>query len=110
MAEIALRQGFYPAFFVERVINAIVGIIEIALALRIVLEMFGASTSSSFVAWIYNSTAGLVGPFAGAFSGLVLGPGMSIDIVAILAMIGYAVIGWLLIWLLNFIFSSVRMP
>lgn len=107
VAEIALRQNYYPGIFVARVINAVVGIIEIALALRVVLELFGASPSSQFVAWVYTVTTGLIGPFAGAFPGLSLGSASVIDVVAILAMIGYAILGWLIIQILSFIFVSV---
>jgi hypothetical protein len=109
MAEIALQRTYYPAIFVARIVNAIVGIIEFALAVRIILELFGASSSSQFVAWIYGVTSAIIGPFAGAFPGLVFGPGSVIDLVAILAMIGYAVLGWLVVRLLMFIFSTMNM-
>ena len=109
MAEIVLRRTYYPAIFVARVVNTIVGIIEFALAVRIILELFGASTSSQFVAWIYGVTSAMIGSFAGAFPGIALGPGSVIDLVAILAMIGYAVLGWVVIRLLMFIFSSMNM-
>ncbi len=104
----AERNYFYPGIFVIRIINAVLGIVEFILALRIALELLGASSASSFVAWLYGVTSSLVSPFAGAFPGLTVGPGMSIDVVAILAMIGYAIIGWLVIRLLYFIFASVR--
>jgi len=109
MAEIALRRTYFPAIFVARVVNAIIGIIEFALAVRIVLELFGASSSSQFVAWIYSVTAAMIGPFTGAFPGFAMGPASIIDVVAILAMIGYAVIGWVVVRLLMFIFTSMNM-
>jgi len=107
MAEMVLRQRYYPGIFVARLINMILGVVEFALAVRIVLELFGASPSSEFVAWVYSITGTLIGPFAGAFPGLAMGPTSVIDVVAILAMIGYAVIGWLVIQLLSFIFTSI---
>jgi hypothetical protein len=109
MAEIVLRRTYYPAIFVARVVNTIVGIIEVALAVRIVLELFGASSSSLFVAWIYGVTSAMIGSFSGAFPGLVLSPGSVIDLVAILAMIGYAILGWIVVRLLMFIFNSMNM-
>jgi hypothetical protein len=109
MTEIALRRTYYQAIFVARVVNTIIGIIEVALAVRIILELFGASASSQFVAWIYNVTSAMIGSFTGAFQGIVLGPGSVIDLVAILAMIGYAILGWLVIRLLMFIFSTMNM-
>ena len=88
-------------------INAVVALIEVALAIRIFLELFGASTSSAFVAWIYGVTAAIVGPFAGAFQNIAMGPSATLDLAAILAMIGYALLSWLLIRVLLFILSRL---
>jgi hypothetical protein len=98
----------YPGTFVVRFINGLVGIIEFALALRFVLELFGANPSSQFIAWIYGVTNALIGPFVGAFPGLYIGGNFVIDIVAILAMIAYAILGWLIVRLLSFVFISTR--
>jgi len=76
--------------------------------LRFGLELFGASSSSSFVAWVYNTSAVFIGPFIGAFPGIYFTPNAFIDVVAVLAMIAYAIIGWLLIELVAFIFSALR--
>ena len=108
MAELVVRQSYYPALFVARVVNTIVGVIEVALAVRILLELFGASASSPFVAWVYGISAALMGPFAGAFPALSLGSTYVLDIVAILAMIGYAALGWLIVQLLTYMFVSTN--
>jgi YggT family protein len=108
MAEIVVQQQeYHPNMVVSRIINLIVGLIEFALAIRIVLELLGASTSSQFVAWLYSITASLMGPFVGAFPGIYLGYSSFIDVNAILAMIAYAIIGWLVIRILSFVFSSM---
>jgi hypothetical protein len=107
MAEVVLQQRYYPSMLVARIVNLIVGLIEFALAVRIVLELLGASASSQFVAWVYSITASLMGPFVGAFPGISLGSSSFIDVNAILAMITYAIIGWVVIRLLSFIFSSM---
>lgn len=107
MAEFLVQRPYYPAVFVARVINVIIGIIEIVLILRILLDLFGANSVSQFVNWIYGVSTVLLSPFAGAFSPFSLGNGSEFDIVAVLAMIIYAFIGWLLIQLLSFIFVSV---
>ncbi len=104
MAELVLeRSNYYPGTFVLRLINWIVGIIEAALVLRMVLELFGASPASKFVAMVYGITDKLLGPFVGAFPNFSLGGGFVIDVTALLAMIGYAILGWLVIRLLSFI-------
>lgn len=97
-----------PSFFISRLINAVIGIIEFILLLRFGLELLGANATSSFVAWVYNTSAVFIGPFIGAFPGIYIGPNSFIDIVAILAMVAYAIIGWLLIELVTFIFSAAR--
>ncbi|MDE1925535.1 MAG: YggT family protein [Patescibacteria group bacterium] len=94
-------------FFVARIIKLIVGIIEFMLGVRVVLELFGASTAAPFVAWVYSVTWGLIGPFAGTFPNLSLGGVSVIDVVAVLAMIVYAVIGWLIIQIVSYIFAGV---
>ncbi|MCR4281021.1 MAG: YggT family protein [Candidatus Kaiserbacteria bacterium] len=106
MAELLIDRGYYPSTFVYRLINGLIGIIESAFALRLVLELFGASPSSQFVGLVYGITDGLIGPFAGAFPNFSLGGGFVINITVILAMIGYAILGWLIIKLLSFIFMS----
>ena len=111
MTDTIIRNGYYPGSFVLQLVNVLVGIIEAAFAVRIVLELFGASPSAPFIAWIYGVTGSLLGPFAGAFPNLSLGGGYVVDVVAILAMIVYAVIGWIIIQLLSFVFvSTARVP
>lgn len=95
------RQYYYPGLFVARLVNGIIGVIEVILALRLVLELLGANSSSQFVEWIYSVSGALIGPFANAFPGLSLGGASVIDWVAILAMVGYAILGWLIIQILS---------
>lgn len=107
MTEIITERPYFPAIFVARVINWIVGVVEFFLGLRILLELFGASPTSPFVAWMYSITLGILAPFVGAFPSLSLGGSQTIDIVAITAMIAYAVLGWILIEILSLLFVSV---
>ncbi len=107
MTDITVTETYYsPGIFVVRLVNILVGIVEALFALRIVLELFAANPGSQFVAWVYNVTAYMIGPFAGAFPSIPLGNGAVFDVVALLAMIAYAVLGWVLIQILSFIFSS----
>ena len=105
MAEYVVDHVIYrPGVLVGRIVNTIIGIIETMLALRLILELLGANSSSQFVAWVYSVTDGLVGPFAGAFPAWVI-DGYVLDISTIFAMIGYAILGWIVVQLLSFIFS-----
>lgn len=87
-----------------RIVNGVIGIIEAMLVLRLVLQLLGADASSQFIAWVYAVTDNLVGPFAGAFPSLTIGM-YAAEFSTIFAMIGYAIIGWLVGRLLLFIFS-----
>ena len=104
---------FSPSLFAHRVINTVFGIIGFMLAVRLVLILLSANAGAPFVAWVYNATSGLVAPFSGAFPALNLG-GFVLDLTTVFAMIGYAIIGWLLLQLLSFLFAgfsdSSRMP
>ena len=87
-----------------RFINGIVGLVEIVLLIRLVLEMLAADTSSQFIASYYSATDALIGPFAGAFPVLSIGGAHVVDLSIVLAMIAYAIVGWLVILVLSFIF------
>jgi len=106
MAETAYYRDYYPLGFAERVVNAVIGFIEGAFALRILLQLLGANPNSEFVAWVYSVTERLLGPFAGAFPAFAISATAVLDFSVILAMIGYSVLGWLVIRLLHFIFLS----
>jgi len=94
----------YPHAFVLRVVDTVIGIIELMLGLRLLLEFLGANPASAFVAWLYSVTDTLSGPFAGAFPSLAVG-GFVLDLSIIFAMIGYGLIGWLIAQLLSFVFA-----
>ncbi len=106
MAELIVQRSYYPAILVARLINVVVGIVEVVLILRILLELFGANSVSRFVNWIYGVSAVLLGPFAGSFAPLSLGNRSEFDIAAVLAMVAYVFTGWFFIQLLSFIFVS----
>lgn len=108
MTELAYSRGYYhPAALAERLVYLVLSIVELLLAVRIVLELLGANAGSQFIAWLYGASGGLAAPFQGAFPSLYLGGGYVLDLSAILAMITYAVIAWLVMWLIAFAFSSL---
>jgi hypothetical protein len=74
-------------------VGLIVGVVDILIAGRFLLELLGASTQSSFVGFIYGVTAPLVAPFRGIFpnSG---SSANSFEPAALVAIAVYALIGW----------------
>lgn len=95
-----------PSSVVSRVINTIVSIVILALGLRLILQLFGANPSAGFVSWVYAITQPLVNPFENMFPALSLGQ-FAIDTSTIIAMIAYAILGWLVMYLFSFLLASV---
>jgi YggT family protein len=78
------------------------GILELLLALRVLLRLFGANPANGFANFIYT----LSGPFVALFASLLGNPALStasvLEITTIVAMIVYGILAWLitrLIWL-----------
>jgi YggT family protein len=107
MAELVYMRNPSFALLGERAIDIVVGIIELLLAIRFVLELLGASSGAPFIAWVYSVSWNLVAPFSGAFPSLSLGGNSLIDFSTILAMIVYAILGWLAIKLIFFLFNAL---
>lgn len=97
---------FEPSRVVLKVVNTVIGLIEFMLVLRLVLVLLGASAGAPFVAWVYSVTGSLIAPFSGAFPPILLG-GYVLELSTIFAMIGYAIIGWLVLRVLSLLTSSL---
>ncbi len=76
--------------------NTIFGIVEFFIGLRIILKLFGASTSAPFVSWVYETTNPLLRPFLGMFPSPRLEGGFIIEFSALFGLLVYAFIGYLI--------------
>ena len=79
-----------------RVIQAIwwiVGLVDVLIAIRFLLKLFGASTASTFVRFMYDITAALVAPFHGIFNTAAEGRSI-LEPESLVAMAIYTLIGW----------------
>lgn len=85
----------FPARFLVMLVNLIFGFIELLLTLRILLRFFGANAETPFVKWIYDTSEPLIAPFRGMFPSPVLGEGFIIEINTLIALLFYALIGYL---------------
>ena len=106
MSALLLTDHYYPAGFAAGLVDAVIGFIEAAFVLRIILKLLAANPLSQFVALTYDITDRLLEPFAGALPVFVIGRNMALELSVILAMIGYSILGWLIIRLLHFMFLS----
>ena len=113
MAELIYERPYvwyyYPVNFISQIVYAVIGIIQFMLALRLVLVLLGANPAAEFVAWVYSVTGRLAAPFLGAFPALNLG-GFVIELSIIFAMIGYAIIGWLIMRVISLVTASLYRP
>lgn len=87
------------------VINIVLSIIAFFLGLRIILRLFSANPATPFVAWVYNISEFFLSPFRGIFPNMGIETGV-LDMVAIIALVGYMLLGYLVIE----IFRNIARP
>jgi uncharacterized protein YggT (Ycf19 family) len=73
---------------VSELAAVVLGVVEIALLLRIILLLLAANPSAGFSSWIYSLTY----PFASVFPNLTVAGGV-LETPALLAMLVYALLG-----------------
>ena len=88
-----------PTLYLSRLINAVVGLAELVLALRIILRLFAANPTASFTHWTYVTSDTLLQPFRGIFPSTVIGKGYVLDFTALFALVVYGLLGSLLVYL-----------
>ena len=88
-----------------RIIWFLTGLLLIGLAARFIFKATGANTGSSFVAFVYNSTAAFVAPFRGIFTDSVSGNSV-LEVSTIVAIVVWALIAYLLTWLLGILLGG----
>ena len=83
----------------------VVGLVDILIAIRFVLKMFGANTTAAFVRFMYDLTWPLVAPFHGIFN--TAQEGRSIfEPESLVAVLIYALIGWGIVSLIRLMSRS----
>lgn len=85
-------------------ISFLVGLLEILLVLRFVLRVAGANTQNTFAQFIYN----ISDPFVAPFSTLFISPttrdaGSIFDLNVLVAIVIYALLGWIAISLVRYL-------
>ncbi|MBI2590793.1 MAG: YggT family protein [Candidatus Blackburnbacteria bacterium] len=85
----------FPGFIVS-LINLVIGLIELLLAIRLLLRLFAANPATPFVRWTYETSQPLVNPFLGIFPNPVLTGGLVIEFSTLVALVVYAIAGYVL--------------
>lgn len=83
-------------------VNLFVGLAELLLVFRVVLRFFNGNPDATFVHWVYTNTQVLLEPLRNVFtSSGVVERGWVVDYVALAAMAGWAVVGYMVVGLVN---------
>lgn len=93
------EEGRYN-FRAAAVIGFIAGAVDIFIAARFLGKLFGASSQSAFVGFVYSVSGPLVAPFQGIF-GNGGSKGNTFETADLVAIVAYAVIGWGLVMLIR---------
>lgn len=82
-----------PLYRGTQIVWYLVGLIEILLALRFILKLFGANAGAGFASFIYTITLPLIMPFNSVFRLSRIDASL-FEWTTLLAMIIYLLIGW----------------
>jgi hypothetical protein len=96
-------------FKATQLIWLLLGILEAALALRIVFKLIGVNEANPFAALLYAVTDFFVAPFASLIGAPAAG-GMVLEISSIIAMVVYFLIAWALERIVYLLFYRPRGP
>lgn len=92
-----------PTLYLSKLIYLIIGLAEVVLVLRIILRLFAANPTASFVHWTYTTSNTLLEPFRGIFQTGVIDKSYVLDFTALFALIVYGLLGSLLIYFVDFL-------
>ncbi|MDP9264621.1 MAG: YggT family protein [Chloroflexota bacterium] len=95
------------AYKVQQGIYVVFGFIEVLLAIRFVLRLFGANAQAGFAQLIYGVTGPLVAPFQGLF-GTVQAEGSVVESHSLVALVVYALVAWLIVKVAWLAFGETR--
>jgi len=88
-------------------INIVMSVILFFLGLRMVLDIFNANPATPFVLWVGRVSDNLMYPFRGIFPNLSLANGGHLEMAAMVALVGYAIIAYVVIALIDAVVNSI---
>jgi hypothetical protein len=94
-------------YILTKVIYAAFGLAELFLGLRFILKLFGANAGNDLVNWVYETSGAVLDPFRGIFPTQVFKSTFVIEFSTIFAMIIYAIIAMLLVYIIELITHPV---
>lgn len=103
------REQRVATFKVTQLIWLLLGILEAAIALRVVFKMIAVNAANPFAALLYNVTNFFLAPFANLTGAPAVG-GKVLEISSIIAMVVYLLIAWALERIVYVLFYRPRGP
>lgn len=96
------------ASIVEWAIDGFMATATALLGLRVVFELVAADKNAVFVHWVYQISTSLLTPFREVFPVSVPGSGHPIDVAALLAIVGYLFLGYVLLAIRGWASKSIK--
>jgi uncharacterized protein YggT (Ycf19 family) len=96
-------------FKATQLIWLLLGLLEAAIALRVIFKLLGVNEANSFATLLYSVTGFFLAPFASLAKAPAAG-GSVLEISSIIAMIVYLLIGWALERIVYVLFYRLRGP
>ena len=90
-------------YILIRAIYVVFALAEAFLGLRLILKLFGANVSNGFVQWIYETSDAVLDPFRGIFPTQIFKSTFVLEFSTIFAMIIYALVAMLLVYVIELI-------
>ncbi len=91
----------------SQILALILFILEVAIAFRVGLKLIAANPASPFANFIYHMTGVFLAPFAGLTASPAV-EGAVLEIPALIAMVAYAVLYWLILRVMWVIFDPAK--
>jgi len=106
------RQRDSSYSWILRSIYILIGFLQVLLALRFFLRVMGANTQNQFTQFIYSISDVFVAPFSTLFMSPAtedganpIGEGNIFDLNVLVAIVVYALLGWLAVSLVKYIYA-----
>ena len=103
------REQRVATFKATQLIWLLLGLLEAAIALRVIFKLLGVNEANSFATLLYSITGFFLAPFA-SLAGSPAAGRMVLEVSSIIAMIVYLLIGWALERIVYVLFYRPRGP
>lgn len=103
------REQRVATFKATQLIWLLLGLLEAAIALRIIFKLVGVNAANAFATLLYNVTGFFLAPFA-SLAGAPAAGGSVLEVSSIIAMVVYLLIAWALERIVYVLFYRPRGP